>query len=872
MTSFSVFPGALDGYATLPLRRDGVHEIVADDYNRLRDAIIKVEQELGVEPSGIFATVRARLDSVGDASALIESHLVDPIDAHDASAISVLDTAGNYVSAEVEGALGELASILPVNLDVIGANDLSIPNSGISSIIFQNNTPAVGTLHVFNTAGGANDLKKTQPSEITGVHIIEVGESNGNGVATLQFTLATSSLQWTAPGDSAGLAVDISSLSTGDIVTLSSNTTTKKIRIARGSASLPLGNRTDTFDLLRFDAASGSFSINTVGIQSTNNITRTAISSTGTNRNQFMAGGIVFPADRGTLVLQKKTRAAADQFTPIAVLDLAANFDETKRATSQPVYVPALQNFDTITLFDRLPARKDYETLANDSDGNQVYDNFNLEATFSSFQVAKYLIPISNSDIAVKGALSPPTDTTKAEIDSKIAAYRLVHYVDGITNFNGEPAAANIFSISDALAAADNGDNTVRISNLYVDSDSARPSIEQVILRPALDAEVTSKKVSGVSYYNDSNDIFDVEVKSNTDVFSNTYLESDILRFTTDVFNFTGEDDGYGLNVDLDKLRDDGYVLFSDLNLPVFADRAFYLLNQTFGDGYRLTPQTNSFSTNGNISAIMHDPFGPSPAFDAYGLLTPSGTTVRLLVNSFSTTRATNTKEWFTDESRRVGVAETFSFNLDATQFTGAGSNGTLSGHDPFDPLVSGDLQCGGLFSIPNVNLPGLIYPQDDYDTTAGALVRPVQIASTDYSAFSGEAKYHRLFNLGSTTNGGKLRIMSSGSSLVSFNDFDESNASRSIRIRVKVPGLNGTGFMDIGKLFETGLTADNDGALSGPVTGQAGDLVVPFTFGIINNADTGNMIAVEIVYAPGGASLATAQLKIISSIELLEP
>ena len=96
MTSFSVYPGQIDGYSTLPLRKDGVHEIRADDYNRLRDAIIKIEQELGIEPSGVFATVLARLDDIGDASALIESHLVDQIDAHDASAKKYDDPIGQF--------------------------------------------------------------------------------------------------------------------------------------------------------------------------------------------------------------------------------------------------------------------------------------------------------------------------------------------------------------------------------------------------------------------------------------------------------------------------------------------------------------------------------------------------------------------------------------------------------------------------------------------------------------------------------------------------------------------------------------------------------------------------------------------------------
>ncbi len=44
-TSYSTYPVVLDGYSTLPLRRDGIDEIVAADVNRLRDAIYQRMRE-----------------------------------------------------------------------------------------------------------------------------------------------------------------------------------------------------------------------------------------------------------------------------------------------------------------------------------------------------------------------------------------------------------------------------------------------------------------------------------------------------------------------------------------------------------------------------------------------------------------------------------------------------------------------------------------------------------------------------------------------------------------------------------------------------------------------------------------------------------
>jgi len=451
------------------------------------------------------------------------------------------------------------------------------------------------------------------------------------------------------------------------------------------------------------------------------------------------------------------------------------------------------------------------------------------------------------------------------EIEDKISSYRVVHYRPGITDFVGDPATADIFSINDALGSADNGDNTVRMSNIYVDPNATRPSIEQVILRPVVDAESIARLISGIHYYNGSSDLFDIELKSNTDVFSNTYLSEDILNFTTDIFSFPGEGDGYGQGVDVESLLDDGYVAFSSSNLPLFADRAFYFANATFNTSSRIFPESNKFSNNAHIVAGMADPFGAGDTFDAYGVLTPSGTDIRLLVNSFSATRATDTTEWFTDESRRVGTSETFDFELDIGQFTGAGAGGTLDAWDSTTPLSSGELQCGGFFD--DFNSPGLVFPQEDFTGS----IRPTQQGGTDYSGFSSDSTYQRLFSFGVASNGGRLRIMSSGSFPVSFEDIDASNSSRSIKFEVKVPGTssNSTGFMDLGKLFETGLTEDGYGALSGPITGGTGDFTVPFTFGIINTADTGNLIAVRITHL--SAEIADAKTRVISLVQLLE-
>lgn len=900
MTSYSVYPDQIDAYGTLPLVRDGIDEIRARDHNSLRDAIIKIEQELGLQPSGAFATVRARLDDVADAKAQIEAHLVDPVDAHDASAISILDPSDNYIAVDVEGALGELAAVLPERPDVIGFDNPLIPNTGIPSFVGQ-----AGRLHVYNTttSGSPSILERTQPIEVSGVHIFDVGESNGEGLAELEFTTGPNALAWKGPGDiDFGDAVDISSLTKGELVTLTSPSG-KSIRVSADSALLPFSAKVDTFELFKLDAATGNFSIGGDGIADTQYITRTAISRTNPNsRFQFMISGEFFPADRGTLVLQRKLRLAADDFTPIAILDVGALFDEARRESGQLAYIPTLAAFDTVSLFDVHPIRNDYDDLELDADGNPVYENYDVNVTFTPQQIGKYLIPVSNDHSLVTNAvLGAPADITVGEIEQEVSSYRIVHYISGVTDFNGEPDSDDIFSISDPFGGANDGDSNVRMSNVIVDTSETRPGFHAIPdavvalagleISPVAPTESTTKVLSGIHYYNSENDLFNVEAESDTNLFSNTYLERNILRFETDVFTFPSGTNGstggnYGTQVDVLELEDTTFALYSDSNLPDHTttgkNKAFYRITGSKNTDRRIYPDGYQFSTRARVTGTFWDPFGPGETLDAYGYPDGTGTpqVTRILVNSYqssahtSNPRADETKEWFTDEDFRVGTSEDFTTVPPAEDhFVGF----PLDTFDSTTALGYGELQVGGRWDADEANLPGLIFPQDDY-TSGGAYdeINPIQFGLVDYSDgyYEVESTYQRLFNLGWATNGGRLRIRSYGNSLIGFNDIDDENPDRPVKIEVKIPGstTNSTGWLDIGKLYEINQYDDGDGALKGDVEGGPGDFTVPFTFGVRNTADANFMIAVRITYAPEDNNVETAKRKIMSYMELLPP
>lgn len=869
MTNYSVYPNALDGYATLPLRKDNVHEIVAADHNRLRDAIVKIEQELGVQPSGTYATVADRLDSIGDAKAIIDAHIAAITGAHSASAISVVDSEDNFSYSNVESILGELGLLLPDKPDALGENDADIPNSAIPSFVY-----GYGTKFIYNVSdwSGESDssAKRTQMRSVNGIrgiHVIEVSETSTNGVGTLSYDQSNQSLTWQDPADlTFGASVVISSLLTGETETIYSHDTSKAIRIARNSDTLPIGNRVEYLEIYALEAVAGKFSVAADGIKDTEYITRTATSSIGTSRNQFAISGKIYPADQGTLVLQRKLRNDSE-FYPIAILNLSDNFDDNLRETNQGVYIPTLEDYDTITLFDRFSIRKDY-SLMKDADGNNIYEDYPID--YYHYQVAKYIVPISNSDI-VGGELESPTDITSGEMDLKVSTYRLVHYKDGVTDFTGNPSVSDIFSVVDSFGSASDGDNTVRFSNVIVDSNSNRPSINTIFLQPQKyltngtgGSYADIMYLSGIRYYTGAvTNEFDFGIESNN-LFPNTYVDEGVLKFITDAFTFpSGFSYGnWGDEVDLYELFDDGYVNFSESNPPEVDEIGRYIVDQVYNDGRQLYIAPDTFSVHAHINATLLDPFGSGNSRDAYG----NGTRDRILANGYSSP-STASKEYFLDEDYRVGEDEDFDLPTTSGYYT-YDEDSNISAWDSEISIVGTDsLQCGAIFSS---NICGLIYPQDDYTVP----IYPDQLnvysplLLTSYASETGDKWYTRLFSLGYSISNGQLRIVSGGENKLSFEDIAYYNSNRIAKIEVKIPGSDekSTDWLDISRLYPNGV-------LSGSTTGITGDYTVPFTFGRKNNADSGNMVAVKVTYFGDTAGERTESKKIIiTMLELLPP
>jgi len=114
----SNYPNGIDDETSIPLV-DNSTTISADAINRLRNAIIAVEAELGINPSGTYGTVDDRISALENMLS-VGSVL--------ASTISIVDVDGYYVSSNVEGAIQEIGAALATSTS--SASEISIVDSG----------------------------------------------------------------------------------------------------------------------------------------------------------------------------------------------------------------------------------------------------------------------------------------------------------------------------------------------------------------------------------------------------------------------------------------------------------------------------------------------------------------------------------------------------------------------------------------------------------------------------------------------------------------------------------------------------------------------------------------------------------------------
>lgn len=109
----TLYPAQIDNNVSLPYVTDNQTPVQGDTVNRLRDAVIAIENELGAKPSGGFSTVRSRMDHI---ETLITQQVV----------VLAGDLGGTNASPLVIGLQGRpLSNVAPTFGQTIGWNGIS---------------------------------------------------------------------------------------------------------------------------------------------------------------------------------------------------------------------------------------------------------------------------------------------------------------------------------------------------------------------------------------------------------------------------------------------------------------------------------------------------------------------------------------------------------------------------------------------------------------------------------------------------------------------------------------------------------------------------------------------------------------------------
>lgn len=114
----TVYPIEIDSSLNLPEAVDAISAVNAQTINRLREAIIAIETELGVKPSNVYGTVRQYLDTLN----------------------STIETLNDDVQAIVEFSAGGDLSGTPTSQSVVGIRGRPLSSA----------TPSVGNVLIWN--------------------------------------------------------------------------------------------------------------------------------------------------------------------------------------------------------------------------------------------------------------------------------------------------------------------------------------------------------------------------------------------------------------------------------------------------------------------------------------------------------------------------------------------------------------------------------------------------------------------------------------------------------------------------------------------------------------------------------------------------
>lgn len=195
------YPAQIDTTLSLPTAIDNLTPVQGAIFNRLRDAVIAIESELGIKPSSIYSTVKNRLDTIENTiTTTISLNLTGDVIGNINSTIQVINIQGNPVS-DVAPQFGEVltwngiawaptAQSLPYMIMDKGTGTLSSGTASITtSYTFVGSEKILLTL---NTLSGTIGYLECPSADRSGTSFV-VNSNQANG--SIQ-TLDNSTFDW----------------------------------------------------------------------------------------------------------------------------------------------------------------------------------------------------------------------------------------------------------------------------------------------------------------------------------------------------------------------------------------------------------------------------------------------------------------------------------------------------------------------------------------------------------------------------------------------------------------------------------------------------------------------------------------------------
>jgi hypothetical protein len=173
--SFTVYPCAIDN-STIPVAIDDLTPVDAELFNRVREATLAIEYELGINPSSTYSTVSSRLQALEDLIAAIsgESTVVSSVSG--INGINSSPTIGNVI---VDG-----INLLPRNGSRSMSGNLTMDGYNIVNASLVNGVPltASGSASQFLAGDGTYKTITSSVSSVSGTSDIIVSPTTGSVV------------------------------------------------------------------------------------------------------------------------------------------------------------------------------------------------------------------------------------------------------------------------------------------------------------------------------------------------------------------------------------------------------------------------------------------------------------------------------------------------------------------------------------------------------------------------------------------------------------------------------------------------------------------------------------------------------------------